>query len=195
MEEVPARGEVTKWLCAWGLGDREALGHLMPLVYQEMRRIARHYMARERADNTLQATALVNEVYLRLVDAEKITWHDRAHFFAIAARTMRSILVDHARAQRSQKRGGTHEHVALDDALVIHREPEVDLVALDDALNTLAAMDVRRSSVVEMRFFGGLSVEETAEVLEVSPETVMRDWKVAKAWLMRELSPKKCNEA
>jgi RNA polymerase sigma factor (TIGR02999 family) len=194
MEQVPARGEVTQWLCAWGLGDQEALGHLMPLVYEEMRRMARRYMAREHADNTLQPTALVNEVYLRLVVADRITWRDRAHFFAIAAQSMRCILVDHARAQRSQKRGGTHEHIALDEVQISSGQPEVDLVALDDALNRLAAMDVRRSKVVEMRFFGGLSVAETAEVLTVSPETIMRDWKVAKAWLLRELGPKKCNE-
>ena len=195
MEGVPARGEITEWLCAWGLGDQNALDRLIPLVYQEMRRIAGRYMARERADNTLQATALVNEVYLRLIDVQKVGFRDRTHFYAIAARTMRSILVDHARAHLTQKRGGTQDHLSLDDALIIQGQPRAELLALDDALNVLSAMDPRRSSVVEMRFFGGLSVPEMAETLNVSPETVMRDWKVAKAWLLRELSAKKSDDA
>jgi RNA polymerase sigma factor (TIGR02999 family) len=188
MEAPSGRREVTELLRAWGNGDEMALERLTPLVYHELRRIARRYMARERQGHTLQATALVNEAYLRLVDAKVVDWRDRAHFFAISARTMRRILVDSARARRYQKRGGAQEPISLDESLIIQGRPGADLVAVDDALNALAAMDPRRSRVVELRFFGGLTVEETAEVLEVSPETVMRDWKLAKAWLLRELS-------
>lgn len=188
MQAAPARAEVTDLLRAWGQGDEQALGRLTPLVYHELHRIAARYMARERRDHTLQATALVNEAYLRLVDAKGVSWHDRAHFLAIAARTMRRILVDSARARRYQKRGGGAKPLSLEESLVVDCRPDADLVALDDALNTLAAMDPRRSRVVELRFFGGLTVEETSEVLSVSPETVMHDWKLAKAWLFRELS-------
>jgi RNA polymerase sigma factor (TIGR02999 family) len=188
------RSGVTKLLRAWEGGDQQALGRLTPLVYNELRRIARRYMARERPGHTLQATALVNEAYLRLVDAKEVGWRDRAHFFAISARTMRRILIESARARRFQKRGGGQERVTLEDSLAIQGRPGPDLVALDDALNALAAMDPRRSQVVELRFFGGLSVEETAEVLKVSPETVHRDWKLARAWLLRELSEEKRDE-
>jgi RNA polymerase sigma factor (TIGR02999 family) len=188
MEAASGRTEVTELLRAWGGGDEQALERLAPLVYQELRRIARRYMAHERPDHTLQATALVNEAYLRLVDVKGVSWHDRAHFFAISAQTMRRILIDLARARCYQKRGGGQEPVSFDESLVIQGQPGADLLALDGALNTLAAMDPRRSRVVELRFFGGLTVEETAEVLTVSPETVMRDWKLAKAWLRRELS-------
>lgn len=189
------RSGVTKLLRAWEGGDQQALERLTPLVYNELRRIAHRYMARERPGHTLQATALVNEAYLRLLDAKEMGWRDRAHFFAISARTMRRILIESARARRFQKRGGGQERVTLEESLVIEGQPGPDLVALDDALNTLAAMDPRRSQVVELRFFGGLSVEETAEVLKVSPETVHRDWKLARAWLLRELSGEQRDEA
>jgi RNA polymerase sigma factor (TIGR02999 family) len=195
MEAAPAGSDVTGLLRAWGQGDEQALERLVPLVYQELHRIAVRYMARERPDHTLQATALVNEAYVRLVDAKGVSWQDRAHFFAISARTMRHILVDFARSRRYKKRGGGADPVSLDESLVIQGRPGTDLVALDDALNSLAAMDPRRSRVVELRFFGGLTVEETAEVLKVSPETVMRDWKLAKAWLLRELNRNKPDEA
>ena len=179
---------VTQLLLAWNQGDEAALEKLIPLVHGELRRVARRYMRRERPGHTLQASALVNEVYLRLVDGGDVRWHDRAHFFAISARLMRRILVDHARARRSQKRGGGTAEVSLDEALTVSHEPGHDLVALDDALTALAAVDGRRSRVVELRFFGGLSVDETAEVLKVSPDTIGRDWRLAKAWLLRELS-------
>jgi len=188
MEAAPVRSSVTELLRAWGQGDAQALDRLTPLVYQELRRIAGRYMARERRDHTLQATALVNEAYLRLVDAKEVSWHDRVHFFAISSQTMRRILVDFARARHARKRGSGAKALSLEESLVVQGQPGADLVALDDALNTLAAIDPRRSRVVELRFFGGLSVEETAEVLRVSPETVKRDWKLAKAWLLRELS-------
>ncbi|MBZ5544595.1 MAG: sigma-70 family RNA polymerase sigma factor [Acidobacteriia bacterium] len=184
---APSAQEITLMLRAWGEGDQEALEKLTPLVYKELRRLAHRYMARERPGHTLQTTALVHEVYLRLVDERGVSWQNRAHFFAICARTMRRILIDFARARQYQKRGGEAAHVSLDNALGIARQPVVDLVALDDALNHLASLDPRKSQVVELRFFGGLSVEETAEVLKISPETVMRDWKMAKAWLAREL--------
>lgn len=195
METGSHRGEVTELLRAWGAGDEQALERLTPLVYQELRRIARRYMARERPNHTLQATALVNEAYLRLMDAKGVSWHDRAHFFAISARAMRRILIDLARARNYQKRGGGEERLTLEESAVIQGQPAPDLVALDDALNVLAEMDPRRSQVVELRFFGGLSVEETAAVLKVSPETVKRDWKLAKAWLLRELSGEKRDHA
>lgn len=179
---------VTRLLLAWNQGDEAALEQLIPLVHGELRRLARRYMRRERPGHTLQASALVNEVYLRLVDGGDVRWHDRAHFFAMAARLMRRILVDHARARRSQKRGGGTAEVSLDEALAVSHEPGHDLVALDDALTALATVDGRRSRVVELRFFGGLSVDETAEVLKVSPDTIGRDWRLAKAWLLRELS-------
>lgn len=183
--------EVTQLLQAWGEGDQAALDRLMPLVYQELRRIAKHHMARERPGHTLQTTALVNEVYLRLVDERKVSWQDRAHFFAICARTMRRILVDFARSRLYQKRGGGEERVSLDESLIVVGGPGHHLLALDDALTHLAAHDPRKSQVVELRFFGGLSVEETAGALKISPETVMRDWKMAKAWLYRELGGEK----
>jgi len=194
MEAAPVRSSVTELLRAWGQGDAQALDRLTPLVYQELRRIAGRYMARERRDHTLQATALVNEAYLRLVDAKEVSWHDRAHFFAISSQTMRRILVDFARARHSRKRGSGAKPMSLEESLVVQGQPGADLVALDDALNALAAVDPRKSRVVELRFFGGLSVEETAEVLTVSPETVKRDWKLAKAWLLRELSHETRNE-
>jgi RNA polymerase sigma factor (TIGR02999 family) len=160
---------------------------LIPLVHRELHQIAQRCMAGERAGHSLQATVLVNEAYLRLVDAKTVAWHDRAHFLAVAARVMRRILVDHARARRAQKRGGPAARVTFDEALVVTDEPREDFVALDDALEALAKFDVRKSRAVELRFFGGMTVEETATALKVSPETVMRDWQLAKAWLQREM--------
>jgi RNA polymerase sigma factor (TIGR02999 family) len=180
----------TSLLLAWGRGDRSALDQLMPLVEDELRRVARRQMARERVGHTLQATALVNEAYLRLIEVNQVQWRNRAHFFAMASRMMRRILVDAARAHRYQKRGGGAEKVSLDEALVVSSEPRHELIALDDALNALTAIDLRKSQVVEMRFFAGLSVEETAEALHVSADTVMRDWRLARVWLLRELSGK-----
>jgi RNA polymerase sigma factor (TIGR02999 family) len=181
---------VTQLLLAWRNGDAAALEELTPLVYEELRRLARHYMGNERVGHTLQATALVNEAYLRLVDIHKVQWQNRAHFFAMSARLMRRILVDSARSRKYQKRGAGAQKVSLDEGLLVV-EPGRDLVALDDALEALAQVDERRSQVVEMRFFGGLSVEETAEALGVSVDTVMRDWKLAKVWLLRELKTSK----
>jgi RNA polymerase sigma-70 factor (ECF subfamily) len=183
----PSPGDVTGLLRAWGEGDEQALGQLLPLVEAELRRLARAYMARERPDHTLQTTALINEAYLRLVDAGRVPWQDRAHFLGIAARLMRRVLVDHARSRGYQKRGGAAPHVPLDEVLVVSPAPDFNVLALDRALEKLAALDDRRSRVVEMRFFGGLSVEETAEVLHVSADTVKRDWRLAKLWLLREL--------
>lgn len=178
---------MTELLRAWSHGNDAALEQLIPIVHLELRRLARRQMRRERNGHTLQTTALVNEVYLRLVDANRVRWQDRAHFFALSARLMRRILVDHARARRYLKRGGNAIRVTLNPAMALTKD-RADLVALDDALTTLAAFDPRKSRVVELRFFGGLSVAETAEALAVSPETVMRDWRLAKAWLHKELS-------
>jgi RNA polymerase sigma-70 factor (ECF subfamily) len=178
---------VTALLLQWGKGDEAALDRLIPLVHQELHRIARRCMVGEGSGHTLQATALLNEAYLRLVDGKAVTWTDRAHFFAVSARIMRRILVDHARARRTLKRGGAEARVTLDEALVVSKELPHDFVALDDALQALAAFDERKSRVIELRFFAGLSVEETAAVLEVSPDTVMRDWRLAKAWLQGEM--------
>jgi RNA polymerase sigma factor (TIGR02999 family) len=178
---------VTELLLAWGDGDLSALDQLIPLVHAELRQIAARCMARERLGHTLQPTALVNEVYLRLVDVERIRWQNRAHFLAVAARLMRRILVDFARSRRYQKRGGGGQRVAFDEALVVDVGRGHDLLALDDALDELARVDDRQSQIVVMRFFAGLTVEEIAGVLETSPATVMRDWKLAKAWLLREL--------
>ena len=186
--EVPGEQGITELLRAWGDGDQQALEKLTPLVYKELHRVAHRYMADERAGHTLQTTALVNEVYLRLVYVRGVRWQDRAHFFAICARTMRRILIDFARSRQYQKRGGEAVSVTLDEALGVSPEPAVDFVVLDDALNALGKLDPRKTQVVELRFFGGLNVEETAEVLKISPETVMRDWKFARAWLGRELS-------
>jgi RNA polymerase sigma factor (TIGR02999 family) len=177
---------VTGLLLAWRGGDEAALEQLVPLVHEELHRIARGCMRGERAGHSLQATALVNEAYLRLIGAQQVDWQNRVHFLAVSARLMRRILVDFARSKRYQKRGGGAQAVSLDEALVVV-EPGKDLVALDDALEALAKMDERKARVVEMRFFGGLTVEETASALGVSPDTVMRDWRIAKAWLLREL--------
>jgi RNA polymerase sigma-70 factor (ECF subfamily) len=194
MTEVP-KHEITELLQAWRQGDEHALEKLTPQVYRELHRAARGCMARERGGHTLQTTALINELYLRLFDLKLIDWQNRAHFFALCARQMRRILTDQARARQSHKRGGGAQPVSLDVAPAVAPEVSADLVAVDDALNRLAKEDERKSQVVEMRFFGGLSVEETAEVLKVSPETVMRDWKLAKAWLLRDLSGEKFDGA
>ena len=179
--------DVTGLLVRWGQGDQDALTRLIPLVHQELHRIATRCMAGENVGNSLQATALVNEAYLRLVDGTAVAWHDRAHFLAVSARVMRRILVDHARARRAEKRGGLAARVTFDEALVVTDKERLDFIALDDALQALSTFDDRKSHVIEMRFFGGLSVEETAAVLKVSPATVMGDWRLAKAWLKREM--------
>jgi RNA polymerase sigma-70 factor (ECF subfamily) len=185
--DTPLPGAVTELLRAWGDGDDGALEQLTPLVEVELRRLARGYMRRERRGHTLQTTALVNEAFLRLTDARRVRWQDRAHFLGISARLMRRVLVDHARSHGYRKRGGGAERVTLHEGLVTSPEPAVDVLALDRALDALAAVDVRKGRVIELRFFGGLSVEETAEVLHVSADTVKRDWRLAKLWLLREL--------
>ena len=178
---------ITALLLKWGKGDEGARDRLIPLVHRELHQIARRCMAGERVGHSLQATALVNEAYVRLVDGKAVAWQDRAHFLAVSARVMRRILVDHARARHAQKRGGKGVRVTFDEALVVTDEPRQNFVALDDALEALAKFDERKSRVVELRFFGGLSVEETASILNVSPDTVMRDWRLAKAWLQGEM--------
>jgi len=183
----PAGGDVSQLLRAWSDGDQGALEQLTPIVYKELHRLARHYMKGERPGHMLQTTALVNEAYMRLVDYKRMQWQNRAHFFAVSAQLMRRILVEHARRQ-NLKRGGGVQHVSLDEAAVVGGDRPADLVALDAAMDALARLDPRKVQVVEMRFFGGLSVDETAEVLKVSPVTVMRDWSTAKAWLYRELA-------
>ena len=183
----PSSHNVTALLLAWGDGDESALARLIPIVHDELHRIARACMAGEKGDHTLQTTALVNEAYVRLIDAQGINWQNRAHFLAMSARLMRRILVDFARSKQYLKRGGGALNVTLGPDVELSSEPGRDLVALDDALQALAKVDERKSQVIEMRFFGGLSVKETAEALRVSPETVMRDWKLAKAWLLRQL--------
>jgi RNA polymerase sigma factor (TIGR02999 family) len=183
----PAVSDVSMLLRAWSEGDQQALERMTPIVYKELHRLAHHYMARERAGHSLQTTALVNEAYMRLVDYKRMRWQNRAHFFAVSAQLMRRILVERAR-RHNQKRGGGVRHVPLDEAAVVSGNRPADLVALDDALNTLARFDPRKVRVVEMRFFGGLSLDETAEVLQVSSVTVRRDLRTAKAWLHRELT-------
>ena len=184
---TPLPGAVTELLRAWGDGDDGALEQLTPLVEAELRRLARGYMRRERPDHTLQPTALVNEAFLRLTGARGVRWQDRAHFLGISARLMRRVLVDHARSRGYHKRGGGAQRVTLTEELAISPEPALDVVALDRALEALATVDTRKSRVIELRYFGGLSVEETAEVLHVSTDTVKRDWRLAKLWLLREL--------
>lgn len=187
---TPPRSDVTELLLAWGTGDNEALSQLIPLVHDELHRLAGLYMRRERPGHMLQTTALVNEVYVRLVDSSRVRWQDRAHFFAVCAQLMRRILVDFARSRNYQKRGGGIRHAPLEEGATVAIAEDPDIVALDDALNHLAQVDKRKSEVVELRYFGGLSVEETAEVLNVSAETVKRDWRLAKAWLLMELDSK-----
>jgi len=191
MEKTPQRGklvdEVSTLLRAWSDGDQTALDRLTPIVYNELHRLARRYMRRERPGHSLQTSALVNEAYMRLVDYKHMHWQDRAHFFAVSAQVMRRILVEHAR-RRNEKRGAGVPHVSLEEVAVIGGDGDVDLVALDRAMDALMRIDRRKVQIVEMRFFGGLSVEETAEVLEISPITVKRDWRAARAWLYRELT-------
>jgi RNA polymerase sigma-70 factor, ECF subfamily len=184
---APSSSEVTGLLRAWGRGEEDALQKLMPLVYDQLHAAARRYMAGERAGHTLQTTALIHETYLRLVDIRRVQWQDRAHFLAVCAQLMRRILIDFARSRGYKKRGGAVPHVNFEDELVITDQPDSNLLALDEALNRLAEVDERKSKVVELRFFGGLDVKETAEVMKVSADTVMRDWKLAKVWLLREL--------
>jgi RNA polymerase sigma factor (TIGR02999 family) len=184
---LPAPSEITSLLVAWSDGDREALERLMPLIESELHGIARRYMRRENPGHTLQTTALVNEAYFRLVDQRNVRWQNRAHFFAIAAQIMRRILLNYARDRHRAKRGGQAVQVSLSEVAVVDEERSAELIALDEALGRLAAIDARKCRVVELRYFGGLSVEETAEVLGVSEVTVARDWKMAKAWLKREI--------
>ena len=179
--------EITQLLLAWNAGDAQAFDRLVPLVHDALRQLAHQRMARERPGHLLQTTALINEAYLRLVDSSRVRWQNRAHFFAVSAQLMRRVLVDVARARKKLKRGGDFIEVSWDEALAVSVESSADVIALDEALQTMAAFDERKSRIVELRFFGGLSVEETAEVLNVSPTTVMRDWGLAKAWLLREL--------
>jgi len=187
---VPRRSteHITGLLVAWSRGEDSALAQLTPLVLGELRRLARSYLRRERDNHTLQTDALVNEAYLRLIDLSRVAWRDRTHFFALSARLMRRILVDYARSRQYQKRGGARQKISLDDAVGFSADSGADLIAVDDALSTLSAVDARKAQVVELRFFGGLTVAEIAEALQVSEPTVMRDWRVAKMWLLRELS-------
>ena len=185
---MSSQADVTQLLLGASRGDGASLEALFPLVYHELRRLASHYLRQERAGHTLQPTALVHEAYLRLVDQTGITWQNRAHFFSVAAQVMRHILVDHARGRLSAKRGGGESRLALDEAVSFFAEREVSLVALDDALTALARLDLQQSRIVELRFFGGLTIEEIAEVLQVSPATVSREWSLAKMWLHREIS-------
>jgi RNA polymerase sigma factor (TIGR02999 family) len=186
--ETPAPHDVTALLESWSNGDPDALQRLMPLVYDELHRLARNYLRRERPDHTLQSTALVHEAYIRMVNQKTVNWQNRAHFFGVAAQSIRHILVDHARGYQTAKRGASARKMALDDAVAITEARDIDLIALDDALNGLSAVDPQQGRIVELRFFGGLSIEETADVLKISPATVKRDWVMAKAWLFRNLS-------
>jgi RNA polymerase sigma factor (TIGR02999 family) len=179
--------DITALLVAWGRGDEAALQHLIPLVHRELHQIARRCLKGERAGHTLQPTALINEAYLRLIDVRRVDWKNRTHFLAMSARLMRRVLVDFARSRRYQKRGGGVMKVSLDEAHAVSTDRGQDLVALDEALTALSALDERKARVIEMRFFGGLTVEETAAVLDVSRETVLRDWRLARAWLMQQL--------
>jgi RNA polymerase sigma factor (TIGR02999 family) len=185
---APAPNEqATRMLIDWSNGNREAAAGLMPLVYDELRRLARSYLQRERADHTLQATGLVHEAYLRLVDQKTTTWQNRAHFFGVAAQLMRRILVDHARRHRTAKRGGDATKVEFDEALAPSASRSLDVIALDDALQDLAKLNPQHSQIVELRFFGGMTTDEVAEVLDVSPRTVQREWRMARAWLRRQI--------
>lgn len=174
-------------LLEWNQGAEDAAERLMPLVYDELRQVARRYLQRERSDHTLQATGLVHEAYLRLVDQSSMTWENRAHFFSVAAQVMRRLLVDHARSRQTAKRGGAREKLEFNDALAVAEEPAVDLLALDDALQELVTFDARKSRIVELRFFGGLTTEEIGSVLAISPSTIRREWRIAKAWLRRKI--------
>jgi RNA polymerase sigma factor (TIGR02999 family) len=190
MMDTPSKANITQLLKAWSAGDRAALDELIPLVHEELHRRARKYLGREHPGHILQTTALVNEAFIRLVDGKQVDWKDRVHFFAVSAQIMRHILVDFARSRPYTPGNREARQVSLDDALVVSQGRSRDLVALDDALSALAKFDMRKSQIVELRYFGGLNVEETAEVLEISPRTVKREWNSAKAWLCRELSRK-----
>lgn len=183
----PQKPDITTLLKAWSAGDQAALDDLMPALYSEIRKLAASYLRRERPDHTLQPTALVNEAYLKLIDQRVVEWQNRAHFFGVAAQIMRRILVDHARAQKADKRGSGNRPLVLDEALEVAGGRSMDFVALDDALKTLAELDPRQAQIVELRYFGGLSIEETAEVTKLSPATIKREWASARAWLRREL--------
>lgn len=183
----PSTKDITQLLLAWGKGDKMALDALMPLVYDELRRLARNYMRGQREGHTLQTTALVNEAYLRLIDSSRVNWQNRTHFFAISAQLMRRVLVDFARAKKSLKRGGERVQVTLDERIEIPLEGETDLVALDEALQALAKMNERQAQIIELKYFGGLNEEEIAETLQISARTVRRDWSVARAWLYRRM--------
>ena len=180
--------QITEQLIAWSNGDQAALGQLIPVVYQELRRMADRFLRHEAPGHTLQPTALVHEAWLRLIDQTRVNWQNRAQFFGVAAQMMRRILVDHAKTKHREKRGGDAVKLSLDEIINLSQERAADLIALDEALDALGNFDQRKCSVVELRYFGGLSVEETAEVLSVSPDTVMRDWKLAKAWLYQQMS-------
>lgn len=182
------RPDITRILRAWSGGDREAVDDLMPLVYDELHKVAARYLRKQRPDHTLQPTALVNEAYLKLVDISNVSWEDRAHFFAVASQTMRHVLVDHARGHNREKRGGGAQKVSLDEAMAFVDNNEVDVLMLDDAMRALAEIDEQQSRIVELRFFGGLTVEETALVLRISPATVKREWRIAKAWLHKRIT-------
>jgi RNA polymerase sigma factor (TIGR02999 family) len=186
----PTTHEVTQLLIDWSNGDKTALDKLVPLIHEELRRLAHHYMSRERPGHTLQTTALVGEAYLRLVNRKEVQWKNRTHFFAIAATLMRNILVDHARSHAYAKRGGGAHQIELDEAMVVSRERAADIVALDEVLKELATLDESQSRIVELRFFGGLTIEETAEAMSTSPTTIKREWRTARAWLYDRLSTK-----
>ncbi|MEK6405374.1 MAG: sigma-70 family RNA polymerase sigma factor [Acidobacteriota bacterium] len=190
-----SQNEVTQLLLDWGKGDRAALDKLVPVVYQELRRLAAYHMRRERPGHTLQTSALVNEAYMRLVDYRDMRWQSRAHFFAVAAQAMRRILVEHARKRHFAKRGGGALKVSFDEAAIVSQDQSAELVALDDALTSLEALDPRKSRIVELRYIGGLNIEETAEVLDISPATVQREWRAAKAWLYRAIKDGERDEA
>ena len=180
--------EITQLLISWSRGDGTAMNQLIPLVEVELRRLAKHYMGRENPGHTLQTSALINEAYIRLIDQQSVQWKDRAHFFAVSAQIMRHILIDHARSHRSAKRGGGARKIPLDELEAVSDQRATELLALDDALNTLAVLDPRKSQMIELRFFGGLSIEETAEAMGISPMTITREWRLAKAWLHREMN-------
>ncbi|MBM3804778.1 MAG: sigma-70 family RNA polymerase sigma factor [Acidimicrobiia bacterium] len=191
-DATPRSNDVTQLLVSWSEGDPKALEALTPLVYDELRKLAGRYLRRERPDHTLQSTALVHEAYLRMVDQRQVRWQNRAHFFGVAAQIIRRILVDHARSHKVEKRRADAVKLTLDEAMAVPEVRQVDLVALDDSLSSLASLDPQQGRIVELRFFGGLSIEETAEVLGVSPATVKRDWASAKAWLYREMTSQPC---
>ena len=190
----PSQSDVTRLLLDWSNGDRTALDQLVPLVYDELHRLAHHYMRQEREGHTLQTTALVNEAYVRLIDQNSVQWQSRAHFFAIAAQMMRRILVDYARSRRYAKRGGEARQVSFDESAIVSPQKGAEMVAIDEALTDLATRDARKSQIVELRFFGGLNIEETAEVMGISPTTVQREWRSAKAWLYQAITQGPVNE-